>query len=113
MSFACYSAAASLILGAAGAAAGDSSCGVELSSAAGASSGVGSAFFAGFFLGGAFLPLAVAFPLAAGFLAAGLGLAFSIYAFLTSSTDLPDLSSSITSYNIDSCTPSVIVVYPP
>ena len=40
-------------------------------------------------------------------------LAFSIYAFLTSSTDLPDLSSSITSYNIDSCTPSVIVVYPP
>lgn len=51
-------------------------------------------------------------PLAAGFFDSCLGLALSIYAFLTSSTDLPDLSSSITSYNIDSCTPADIVVYP-
>jgi len=40
-------------------------------------------------------------------------LAFSIYALRTSSTDLPDLSSSITSWIIDSWTPSEIVVYPP
>jgi len=82
-------------------------------SATGASS-TGSAFLAAFFLGAAFLVLLAAFP----FPLAGADfgfppLAFSIYAFLTSSTDFPDLSSSITSYNIDSWTPSVTIVYPP
>jgi len=84
------------------------------SASAGGSASTGSTFLAAFFLGAAFLPLAPAFPFP--FAVSPVGFpppAFSIYAFLTSSTDFPDLSSSITSYNIDSWTPSRTTVDPP
>jgi hypothetical protein len=100
------SSAASLIdnlssfTGFASASASGSAAGCSTAAGAGASSSIfGAGFFAAFFGAGfLFLALGAAF----GFLPE----AFSCYAFLTSSTDLPDLSSSITSYNIDSCTPS-------
>ena len=101
ISFALFSAAASLMFTYASSLGASPSSAGASASAAGASS-TGSAFLAAFFLGAAFLVLLAPFPFP---LAADFGFpppAFSIYPFLTSSTDLPDLSSSITSYNIDS-----------
>ena len=115
MSLASFSAAASLILGfsSTAAASAGASPSAGASASAGGSASTGAAFFAAFFLGGAFLPFA-GFPFPFAGAAFGFApLAFSIYAFLTSSTDFPDLSSSITSYIIDSWTPSEIVVCPP
>lgn len=101
ISFACYSSAASLMLNFSSFAGGASATGFASSSVGTSSSFLATTFFLAFL--GVTLTLLLLLA-AAGF--AFFPLAFSYWAFLTSSTDLPDLSSSITSYNIDSWTPS-------